>query len=259
MTVDLVLIALISAAASLITLFSGFGLATILTPVFMFFFPVEIAIALTGVVHLFNGAFKLGLLGRHADWKIAASFGIPSIIGAVIGAELLVEVSRMPAIAHYELFDRQHAILPAKVMLSVIIAVFAFAESVPPLRKEAMSRQNVMGGGLLSGFFGGVSGYQGALRSAFLIHYRLSKEQFLATGIVIACMVDVTRLSLYATQLNTSAVISHWPVVITAILSAFTGAYIGSRLLRNVTLEFVRRTVMLFLILIALLLGAGII
>lgn len=39
-------------------------------------------------------------------------------------------------------------------------------------------------GGLLSGFFGGLSGNQGALRSAFLLKAGLSKEAFIATGTV---------------------------------------------------------------------------
>jgi uncharacterized membrane protein YfcA len=39
---------------AILTFFSGFGLGTILTPVFMIFFPVGLAIALTGVVHFLN-------------------------------------------------------------------------------------------------------------------------------------------------------------------------------------------------------------
>ena len=36
--------------AAILTFFSGFGLGTILTPVMMVFFPVDIAIAFTGIV-----------------------------------------------------------------------------------------------------------------------------------------------------------------------------------------------------------------
>jgi acyl-CoA reductase-like NAD-dependent aldehyde dehydrogenase len=38
-------------------------------------------------------------------------------------------------------------------------------------------------GGLLSGFFGGLSGHQGALRSVFLLRAGLTKESFIATGV----------------------------------------------------------------------------
>jgi hypothetical protein len=52
-------------------------------------------------------------------------------------------------------------------------------------------------GGRLSGFFGGLSGNQGAFRSAFLIKAGLAKEAFVATGVVSAVIVDTVRLSVY--------------------------------------------------------------
>src|ERR1043165_6089707 len=47
---EIIFISIAAFLISILTFFSGFGLGTILTPVFMIFFPVEIAIALTGVV-----------------------------------------------------------------------------------------------------------------------------------------------------------------------------------------------------------------
>ena len=57
-------------------------------------------------------------------------------------------------------------------------------------------------GGILSGFFGGLSGHQGALRSAFLIKAGLSKESFIVTGIVVSMFIDFTRLSVYASKIT---------------------------------------------------------
>ena len=48
--------------ASGLTLFSGFGLGTLLMPVIALFFPLELAIAMTAMVHLSNHLFKIGLL-----------------------------------------------------------------------------------------------------------------------------------------------------------------------------------------------------
>jgi hypothetical protein len=56
---NICLAALISSGLSL---FSGFGLGTLLMFVFAVFFPVEIAIALTAIVHYLNNLFKLPLL-----------------------------------------------------------------------------------------------------------------------------------------------------------------------------------------------------
>ena len=47
----------------------------------------------------------------------------------------------------------------------------------------------------MSGFFGGLTGNQGALRSAFLIKMNLEKSVFIATTVVISFFVDLTRIS----------------------------------------------------------------
>ncbi len=48
---DIFIIGIAAFVTAILAFFSGFGLGTILTPVFVIFFPVEVAIALTGVVH----------------------------------------------------------------------------------------------------------------------------------------------------------------------------------------------------------------
>lgn len=256
---EILIIIIASAIASLITLFSGFGLGTMLMPVFALFFPVEIAVALTGVVHFFNNIFKLGLLGRHAQWNVVLQFGIPSIIGAFIGAALLLSLAHLEPIAGYQLFNRSFFIQPVKLVIAILMIYFAFAEMFPSLQSFTPSKKLLPFGGLLSGFFGGLSGHQGALRSAFLIRYGLLKEQFLATGIVIACVVDFTRLSMYSTQFLSSDSMQHWEIVVAAIVSAFLGAYVGNKLLKKVTLAVVQKIVAVMLFGIAIALGAGII
>jgi len=78
--VDYVLITLTSLFVSGLTLFSGFGLGTLLTPAFAVFFPVPTAIATTAVVHLSNNLFKLALVGKQADWRVVARFSLPAAL-----------------------------------------------------------------------------------------------------------------------------------------------------------------------------------
>ena len=54
---EIILISLAAFLTAILTFFSGFGLGTILMPVFAIFFPIDIAIALTGVVHFANNLF----------------------------------------------------------------------------------------------------------------------------------------------------------------------------------------------------------
>ena len=46
-----------------LTMFSGFGLCTLLMPVFALFFPIKTAVAATALVHGANSIFKISV-----DW-----------------------------------------------------------------------------------------------------------------------------------------------------------------------------------------------
>ena len=63
MPLETIIVALVALFASGLTLFSGFGLGTVLMPVFAVLFPLPVAIAATAVVHLANNVFKLLLVG----------------------------------------------------------------------------------------------------------------------------------------------------------------------------------------------------
>src|ERR1700730_425096 len=80
-----------------VTLFSGFGLGTVLMPAFALFFPVPVAIAATAIVHLANNLFKFALVGRSADWRIALKFSLPAAVAAITGASLLIGFAGLPA------------------------------------------------------------------------------------------------------------------------------------------------------------------
>ena len=55
---DYIIICIFALLGSALTLFSGFGLGTILLPVFGLFFPIEIAVVLTALVHFMNNIFN---------------------------------------------------------------------------------------------------------------------------------------------------------------------------------------------------------
>lgn len=254
---EFAVIAFIAAFASLLTFFSGFGLGTILTPAFMLFFPLEVAIALTGIVHLLNNLFKMGLVGLKANWQVALRFGAPAILGAIAGASLLLRFSESEPLFSYQLFNHQFEVFAIKLIVASLIAFFALFEIIPTLKKLEFDKNKLIVGGAISGFFGGLSGHQGALRSAFLIRYGLEKEVFIATGIVIASIIDVTRLGLYFTRMQSVNIQENLPILITAILSAFLGAYFGRKLLKKVTLGFVQWTVAVMILILSALLGLG--
>ncbi len=242
-----------------LTLFSGFGLGTLLLPAFSLFFDIEVAVALTAIVHLFNNLFKLLLLGKNADRSIVLTFGIPAILAAIVGAWTLLWLSNLSSLWEYELLSRTFAVMPIKLTLAILMVGFAAIEVVPTLQRISFRATYIPLGGVLSGFFGGLSGHQGALRSAFLLRCGLSKERFIATGVVIACLVDVPRIAIYSSHLASAELSHNAPLLLTAIATATLGALLASRLITKVTMGAVRGVVATLLVLIAIGLGSGIV
>jgi uncharacterized protein len=245
--------------ASVLTFFSGFGLGTILTPVFAVFFAVPIAVALTAVVHLVNNLLKLVLVGRHAHWKTVLRFGIAAGVGAWLGGLLLVYLSGFPPIGSWQLGTYRFFFMPIKLVIASLMISFTLIDVIPALEGFTFPSKYMPLGGLLSGFFGGLSGHQGALRSAFLSRSGLEKKSFIATGVVIACVVDFVRLATYFTSLNLSVLAGTRNLLLSAIVAATCGTLLGTLLLNKVTMRFIQLAVSVGLTLLALALALGII
>lgn len=244
---DILIISASALVASCLTFFSGFGLGTLLTPVFALFFPVSVAIAMTAVVHLANNLFKIGLVGRDAHWPTVIRFALPAALAAILGASVLAKTSALPPWVSYEFLGRAHNITPVNTLIGVVITVFALLELSPSFARLTFPAPWLVAGGLLSGFFGGLSGNQGALRSAFLIKLGLSKEAYVGTGAVCTVVVDLVRLAVYSVTLPTVLASTQsgqsGMLVVVAAVSAFLGSYFGKRLLRKVTLRTVEQMV----------------
>jgi uncharacterized membrane protein YfcA len=256
--VRVVAIAVCALLASGLTFFSGFGLGTLLLPAMAAFLPVEVAVAATAIVHFVNNALKLGLLRRHVDRGIATRFGLPAILAAFGGAALLGVLGSLEPIGSYSIGAHRFVIEPVALVVAALIAVFGVGELRRP-RTDArgIDPRWLPVGGAATGFVGGLSGLQGALRSAFLIRTGLPKEGYLATGGVIAVVVDMARLAVYGAQGSLEAIGAGNSLVIAGIAGAAVGTFAGNRLLRKVTIRQVQLVVGLMLLGVAVALGAG--
>lgn len=244
--------------ASGLTFFSGFGLGTLLLPAFALFFPVEQAVAMTAVVHFSNGLFKLALVGRHADRWVVLRFGLPAVLAAVAGAAVLLRLSAVEPVLTYPLAGREVGVTAVKLVVGTLLLAFGVIELLPQLRDRTFGPEYLPLGGLLSGFFGGLSGMQGALRSAFLSRAGLSKEAFVATGVVIACLIDASRLGVYSRALLAEGARLDYGLLGVAVAAAFAGAWLGNRFLKKLTMRGVQRVVAVLLVLVAVGLLTGV-
>jgi uncharacterized membrane protein YfcA len=218
---DYIILGIASCCVALLTFFSGFGLGSLLLPAFAFFFPLELAVAATAVVHLTNNDYTAMGAMRSVD--------------------------------------------PLGLAMGGLIIVFALLDLLPRTQELSFPAKAMPLGGLLSGFFGGLSGHQGALRAAFLIKAGLDRNAFIGTSVVCAILVDLVRLSVYGSAyldgsfLNRELVNSHelGPLVLTAVLCAFGGSFLGKKLLHKVTLKSVQTLVGVLLLVLGAAIGAG--
>lgn len=246
-----------------LTLFSGFGLGTLLMPAFALFFPLPVAVAATAVVHLANNLFKAGLVGRNADWGVVARFAIPGAVASVAGALLLNFFAALPPLTTYRLGESEHAVSAIGLVMGIIIIAFALLDLLPRFQHLAFDRKYLPLGGLLSGFFGGISGNQGALRAAFLIKAGLDKQAFISTGVICAVIIDIARLLVYGLGFyashfkNIPAELSG--LVLAATLAAFGGSFLGARIVQKVTLRTIQVLVGALLVVVGAGMAAGLV
>ena len=260
---DWIIVSLAALFASTLTLFSGFGLGTLLMPVFAIFFPLPVAVAATAVVHLANNLFKLALVGKHANWRVVIRFGLPAALAALAGAALLQATAVLPVLTEYRLGERICQVTALKLAMAAVILGFAGYELHPRWSKATFDTKWLPWGGALSGFFGGLSGHQGALRSAFLLRAGLSKESFIATGVIGAVIVDTVRLGVYGAGFHGGMFVlldAHaWTLVGVSSVAGFLGLFVGAKLLAKVTVRNVQVTVAVLLGVLAVALGAGLV
>ena len=146
-------IPLAALVASTLTLFSGFGLGTLLMPVAAIFFPIEVAIAMTAMVHLANNVFKGFLLGRRADRGVLLRFGIPAVAASFGGALLLGRLSGVATLLEYAAFGRSFVVTLLGLVVGLLILVFVAIESSPRLASVALDVRWLPLGGASSAAF----------------------------------------------------------------------------------------------------------
>ena len=151
-TVVVILAMLTCVVAAALTVPAGFGLATMMTPVFLVWFDPHQAIAGVAIVHGAHNLIKSRMLREHIDRNALKRFGWALLIGALIGALLQSFIPSDPLL------------LLVGVAL-IVLPLLKVSESWSSIRlPEAEDRL----GGFGSGFLGGLTGHQGALRAMFL-------------------------------------------------------------------------------------------
>ena len=243
--------------ASWMTFYSGFGLGTLLMPIIALFFPLPIAIGFTAIVHLFHNLVKTGILWKAIDWKVAFKFGITALLGAILGALLLKKLSFLTPFKEYSFFSIHGKISVLGILIGLLILFFATWEMF--FSQTRFKVKNLFLGGAISGFFGGLSGNQGAFRSAYLVNMNLDTRSFIATNAIIATVVDVIRLIIYTRSFGNLLKEINPSLLVSTLIAAFLGICLGMIFIKKITIHLVQKAIFVLLYLLGILFIAGII
>ena len=235
-TIVVMLAMLICVVAAALTVPAGFGLATMMTPVFLVWFDPHQAIAGVAIVHGVHNLIKSRMLREHIDRDALKRFGWALLIGALIGALLQSIIPSDP-------------LLLVVGLALIVLPLLKVSESWSSIRlPEAEDRL----GGFGSGFLGGLTGHQGALRAMFLKERLPDKSAYAATAAVLALVVDLTRIPIYL--VNDASVLSTntW-LMVGFVLSALVGAQLGKRWLERWKSDDIQRGIVIGLVITGIL------
>ena len=200
----------------------------------MLFVDFKTALILVAFFHIFGNLGRMAFFRHGIDKKLILIFGVPSIILTVIGA-LLVEYASQEML---------------KLILGMFLLVFSTTSIIKPGFKFKPSGRNAVIGGVLSGFFAGLIGTGGALRSAFLSAFNLKKTVYIATAAAIALAVDVTRIPIYfRSGFFESRFYIYLPIL---FVIALAGSYSGKKIIDKIPQDTFRRMVFVAVALISL-------
>ena len=190
---------------------SGFGIGSLLTPLIALQVGTKTAVAAVSLPHLIGTGLRFWRLRDSLDRRVFWRFGLTSAAGGLAGALLNARASS-----------------PALTIVFGSLLVFAGAAQITGSAQRWRFHGSVAWiAGALSGFFGGLVGNQGGIRSAAMLGFDLPKERFVATATAIALIVDAARMPVYV-AVERAQVAAIWSLVAIASVGVVVGTLAGA-------------------------------
>lgn len=214
-------IALFSGATAAVV---GFGIGSMLTPLLAASTGMSAAVAAVTIPHFVATAIRCWRLRASIDRGVLLRFGLLSAAGGLAGA---LAYSRLGSASLTR-------VLGGLLLLTATAQLTGWSDRWRP-RGVLVSQL-----GLLSGFFGGIAGNQGGLRSAALTSFRLSPAALIATGTAIGVLVDAARAPAYLWS-SGHEVLALWRPIAIATAGVLAGTFLGERILLGLSPQTFRR------------------
>jgi uncharacterized protein len=227
----------VTAAAALIAggiaAVTGFGIGSLLTPLFNLRHDMPLAVAMVSIPHVVATSLRLWILRREVDRRVLISFGLMSAGGGLAGA-LLQQVASGRILTF---------------ILAMLLALAGIAGLTGLSERIRLGRKTGFVAGIVSGALGGLVGNQGGIRSAALLGYELSPAAFVATATAAGVIVDAARMPVYLVTERTR-LLEQTNLIAIAVVGVVAGTLLGQRVLKRLPQSRFRRVVALLLLLL---------
>lgn len=230
---SLPLLFITSIIAGAVAAVSGFGIGSLMTPLLLLWYPPHWAVALVAIPHALASVLRWLRLRKDVVRRVFLQFGVASAVGGLLGA--LLQASLRSALL---------AVLLGVLM--IVAGVTEMSRRPIPLPEGRAAR---LIAGTLSGFFGGLVGNQGGIRSAALLGFGLSPRQLVATATASAVLVDLARLPVYLAARG-AMLAAEIPLIMTASVGVIIGTFVGVPILGRIPAKAYRPLVGTLLVLL---------
>jgi len=230
MILELTVVFLVALLAGGVASVSGFGIGSLLTPLFALRLDLQLAVAAVSIPHVLGTAARFLLIRKDLRKDIFINFGIWSAVGGLSGA-ILHNVANNPTL----------------VVVFACLLIFAGGTGTFGVSDKLRCPPKLSWlAGLSSGLFGGLVGNQGGIRSAALLGFDLSKEQFVASATGIALLVDAARMPVYFASRSDSLMQIVLPIAVASV-GVLTGTWVGKIALTKIPEPLFKRLVSLLI------------
>jgi uncharacterized membrane protein YfcA len=224
------LIVIAGIAAGGVASVAGFGIGSLLTPVFVTQVATQVAVAAVSIPHVVGTAARFWLLRGQVDRHLLVRFGLTSAAGGLTGALLQTRTGSA-----------------GLTILFGSLLLFVAASELTGL-SERMRFRGVAAwtAGALSGLLGGLVGNQGGIRSAAMMGVDVPRQAFVGTATAVALIVDCARLPVYLAT-SGDELLALRPTIVFATIGVVCGTLFGHRVLVRIPEEKFRPTVAVLL------------
>jgi uncharacterized protein len=192
----------------------GFGIGSLMTPLLAIEFGTTTAVALVTLPHAAATAVRCWRLRAHVDRVVLVRFGLLSAAGALAGAFIYTRLGP----------GALTRVLGGLLLLTAVAQLTGWTKRWQP-RGPVVALF-----GLVSGFFGGIAGNQGGLRSAALTAFGLPPLAFVANATAIGLLVDAARTPVYLWH-SGEVLLMLWTPIVVATAGVLIGTLVGERIL----------------------------